>query len=230
MGMLLAGHIAAGAVALVSGYIALFVVKGGARHRQSGRVFVYAMLPMAALGFLVAAVDNVAPAINIPAATLTFYMVVTSLTTVRPPARGAAWLNRAGMVMAFAIAIGCFVLGVTIGSSGGARAAMAFPLFIFGNVALIAGVGDRRMIRAGGLTRTARLRRHLWRMCYALFVAAGAFFLGQADEFPAALRIRPLLALPVLSVLATMAYWLWRTRERRALRVAIGRAAEAVQS
>lgn len=33
-------------------------------------------------------------------------------------------------------------------------------------------------------------------MCFALFVASGSFFLGQADEFPEAFRIYPLLAIP----------------------------------
>ena len=34
-----------------------------------------------------------------------------------------------------------------------------------------------------------------------------SFFIGQADEFPEALRIMPLLALPVLAVLVTMLDW-----------------------
>jgi hypothetical protein len=72
------------------------------------------------------------------------------------------------------------------------------------------------MIRAFGIHGAARLRRHLWRMCVALFIASGSFFLGQADEFPRALRITPLLALPVLAVLATMIYWLRRLRTSHA--------------
>jgi peptidoglycan/LPS O-acetylase OafA/YrhL len=71
------------------------------------------------------------------------------------------------------------------------------------------------MIRAGGLRGASRLARHLWRMCFALFIAALSFFLGQSDEIPEPLRILPLLALPVLMVLVTMLYWLWRVRRRR---------------
>jgi hypothetical protein len=53
-----------------------------------------------------------------------------------------------------------------------------------------------------------------------LFLAATAFFLGQADVFPMPLRSRPLLALPVLAVLATMFSWLWRLRaKQRAQRI-----------
>ena len=55
-------------------------------------------------------------------------------------------------------------------------------------------------------------------MCFALFIAAASFFLGQADEFPELLRIPALLALPVLAVLLAMLYWLWRVRIRRTYR------------
>jgi hypothetical protein len=55
-------------------------------------------------------------------------------------------------------------------------------------------------------------------MSFALFIAPMSFFFGQADVFPEALRIMPLLALPVLSVLVTMLYWVWRLRVKRRVR------------
>ena len=61
---------------------------------------------------------------------------------------------------------------------------------------------------------TARLRRHLWRMCVALFIAAGSFFLGPVRRIPEPLRI-PALRLIPLVVLLTMVYWLWRHRRKR---------------
>jgi hypothetical protein len=170
---------------------------------------------MAVGGMLIAAVEGVAPAINIPTALLTFYLVVTSLTTVRPLGAAARWMDPTFMLMAFAVSLGCFVLGATAIGNGGAAAGMAYPLFLFGGVGMAAGIGDRRMIRAGGVRGASRVKRHLWRMCFALFLAAMAFFLGQADVFPRPLRSRPLLALPVLAVLATMFYWLWRLRAKQ---------------
>jgi hypothetical protein len=47
-------------------------------------------------------------------------------------------------------------------------------------------------------------------MCFALFFAAGSFFLGQAEVFPEPLRRSGLLAVPVVLVLALMFYWLAR--------------------
>ena len=94
----------------------------------------------------------------------------------------------------------------------------AFPFVMFGVVAVLGTVGDVRVLRSGALRGSPRIARHLWRMSFALFIAALSFFIGQSDELPASLRIMPLLALPVLAVLVTMLYWLWRVRIRRSLR------------
>jgi hypothetical protein len=100
---------------------------------------------------------------------------------------------------------------------GGTRKGLpAFPFFLFGIIGLLGSVGDLRMLRSGPPHGAARLARHLWRMSFALFIAALSFFLGQQKVMPPALRIQPLLALPPFAVLGTMLYWLWRTRVRRA--------------
>ena len=98
----------------------------------------------------------------------------------------------------------------------------AWVFFMFATVGLLASVGDVRMIRAGGLRGASRLARHLWRMCRALYIAAASFFFGQAKHIPEQVRIPALLALPVLAVLATMVYWLWRVRIRRTFRGIVG--------
>jgi hypothetical protein len=70
------------------------------------------------------------------------------------------------------------------------------------------------VMRAGGLTGAPRLKRHLWRMCLALWIATSSFFLGQAQVFPKAIRGSGVLTIPVLTVLVVMFYWLWRVRRR----------------
>lgn len=215
-------HIVAGGLALAAGYVALYATKGATLHRRSGLLFVGAMVVMSVTGMVVAAVEGEAPAINIPAAMLAFYLVVTSLTTVRPPVSWSRPVDVAGMLLAFALGLACTVLAVAAIAGGGRSAGMAYPLVMFAAVGVLGGVGDLRMLRAGGVRGAARLRRHLWRMCLALALAAMAFFLGQADEFPRALRIMPVLALPVLAVLATMFAWLWRIRGRRRVPVITG--------
>lgn len=211
-------HVLAGGLALGSGYVALYAAKGARLHRRSGMVFTYAMLAMSGLGIAIALLRNAAPAVNVPAGSLTAYLVTTALSTVRP--RSSRALDLVGLIVALALGFICLAFGFqAVSSAGGTRNGIpAFPFFLFGFVATCGAIGDIRLLRAGTIGGTARLARHLWRMCFALLIAALAFFLGQAKVIPAPLRIPGLLALPILAVLATMLYWLWRVRIRQSLR------------
>ena len=54
--------------------------------------------------------------------------------------------------------------------------------FFMGSVMLLAGAGDVRMLVRGGVLGAKRIARHLWRMCFGLFIAAGSFFLGPSNR------------------------------------------------
>jgi hypothetical protein len=206
-------HIAAG------GFVALYSAKGGRLHRRSGVVFVYAMLAMCAAGAVLALRNPAWAKVNVAAALMTAYLVVTSLTAVRPA--GPRWrpAHAALLSVAAAVALTELALGARAVAAGGRLDGVpAFPFFLFGVVGLLASVGDVRMLRSGPLTGAPRLARHLWRMSFALFVASMSFFIGQAKVIPKPVRIMPLLALPMLAVLATMLYWMWRVRWKRSLR------------
>jgi hypothetical protein len=219
MRLTLVVHILAGALALGSGYIALYAAKGASLHRKSGMLFVVAMLVMAMTGSVIALVHGAAPALNVPAALLTAYLVVTSLATVRPPAIGSRWLHLGAMLVALAVGIACLRLGIQVLAAGGRRASLlTFPLLLFATIGLLGSASDLRIVRSGLPRGTARLTRHLWRMSMALLITAMAFFFGQADVLPAALRIPAVLAAPVLAVVVTMLYWVWRVGVRKALR------------
>ena len=218
----LAVHIIAGGLGIILGFVALFAVKGLALHRQSGNMFVYAMLAMSLLGATIAAVWGVAPQSNVPAGLLTAYLVITGLTTVRPP---PGWSPRLDIgVMLVAVAVGLANLSFalkTLGSPNTAVHWLAIPFLIFATLALLASAGDVRLIRAGGvhtIRGARRVARHLWRMSLALLIAAFSFFLGQAKIIPKPYRIVPLLMIPPLVVLAALLYWLWRVRIRQRLR------------
>lgn len=135
------------------------------------------------------------------------------------------------------IVTGSLAVGLTSSSfafeafaNGGTRNGLpAVQFVIFGVAALVATAGDLRVLRSGALQGAARLARHLWRMCFALFIAAISFFIGQAQVIPKPFRILPLLALPVVAVLATMFYWLWRVR-RWSVRDLVISAPEAIHA
>jgi len=210
MGMTLVVHIAAGSLGLLFGYAALIAAKGGSLHRRLGLLFVYVMLTMAVTGLTIALTRDVAPKINVPIALLTGYLVLTALTTMRPPFAASEWLAFAAMLVAIGVSVAdlSFAFEALTSNSRG----MAAPYLIFGTVALLGSAGDFRMMRSGPLRGKRRLARHLWRMCFALAIASLSFFIGQAHVFPKPIRILPLLALPLLAVLVTMFYWLWRVR------------------
>jgi hypothetical protein len=91
-------------------------------------------------------------------------------------------------------------------------------MFFMATIILLAAVGDARMIRAGGVQGTRRVARHLWRMCFGLFIASGSFFLGQMKFIPEPVRIVPLLLVLAVSPLVVLLYWMWRVRLRQNLR------------
>ena len=198
-------HILGGVVGLTSGAVALSTPKGSRLHRRSGMVFVYAMLLMSTSGAVMAAL--MPERISVIAGLLTFYLVSTALLTVRRRQEGSRWLDAAAML--FAIAIG--LLSIAFGMEGLSEDMGIAPMgFIFGAVALLAAFGDARMLLSRRLPWAQQIARHLWRMCFALWIATASFFLGQSDEFPEALRIMPLLCTPVLLVMLLMFYWLAR--------------------
>src|SRR5581483_10339813 len=85
-------------------------------------------------------------------------------------------------------------------------------------VMILAAVGDVRIMRFGAPRGGPRLKRHLWRMCFALFIAAGSFFSIRARVakiLPEPFLSGPMRALPVLLIFVAMFYWMWRLSARR---------------
>lgn len=211
-------HIIGGGLGLVSGAVALYAAKGATLHRKSGMWFVYTMLTMSLSGALIAALTAVH--ISVIMGLLTAYLVFTSLTTVRRRVTTSRWLDIGPMMLALALGIVCIGLGVDVLAAGESqRGGVPMPMFfVFGTIALSAGAADIRMLRGNELKGVRRLARHLWRMCFALFIASASFFLGQSDKFPESLRIYPVLIAISLAPLVFLFYWLWRVRFKKSTR------------
>jgi hypothetical protein len=209
--VLLPIHIIGGLLGIVSGFVAVFAGKGGSLHRKSGLLFVYAMLVLSATGTLIAVTRN--QPFNVVAGLLTAYLVISGLLAVRRPAAGARWMDLGAMVAALAVGVTCVVfIGIdTFGSARGSTGERYTVIYyIFGTGAFLAAFGDVRTLLARRVPQQQRLARHLRRMCFALMIAAGSFFIGQAKVFPEPVRSSGLLALPVLLVVALLVFWLIR--------------------
>jgi hypothetical protein len=98
-------------------------------------------------------------------------------------------------------------------------------IFFSGSICLLAAAGDVRMLLRGGVSGAKKLARHLWRMCYGLFIAAGSFFLGGANRplrllssvgigqhLPQALFSIGLYLVLTILPLALLVFWLVRVR------------------
>ena len=223
--MLLSIHVAAGALAIVLGAVALLVKKGGTVHRRSGLLFVCAMLVMGTsasiLGFRKSPTDG-----NVFAGFMTAYFVGTALTTVRPVSPWTRGFNMAALAVVVGLALGDIMAGVeAFNSPGGLRNGVPFVmLFFLATVMILAAAGDVRVMRFGMSRGRPRLARHLWRMCFALFIAAGSFFSVRervATILPEPFTTGPMRALPILLLFGAMFYWLWRVRGRRTLPVLV---------
>ena len=217
VGMLLPIHVATGGLALVLGAVALLARKGGAVHRRSGLLFVYAMVVM---GISASILGNVGGGV------MTVYFVGTALTTVRPVSAWTRRFNVAALIVVVGLALLSIVGGVkAFNSPGGFLNGVPFVMhFFLASIMILAAAGDVRIMRFGVPRGGARLARHLWRMCFALFIAAGSFFSIRervAKILPEPFTTAPMRALPILLLFGAMFYWLWRVRGRRTLPVLV---------
>lgn len=214
---ILAVHVAAGTAAILAGYAALAVRKGGDRHETAGKAFVASMLVMAVFAAILGLAEGQTG--NAVAGAFTCYLVLSGWGAVRRPAGTVGRLERVGFVFGAAVAA-MSVLGALQAANGPDTDVPIPARYIFAAVAALAAGLDLKVIRRGGVSGFERLRRHLWRMCAALFIATGSFFLGQADEFPKAV-LGPHLWILALAPLAALVFWMVRARARkRRVRVA----------
>jgi hypothetical protein len=197
--------------------VALYAAKGARLHRKTGRLFVLAMVTMSLSGASIAALNG--SRISIVAGLLTCYFVTTALLTVWRRTRERHWIDSVAMLVALVLSATAFTVGFETAKRGSPEAG---PLFMFGVVGLLAAAGDLRVLRAGGIQESSRTARHLWRMCFAMWVAAGSFFWGPQDRVPEVIRFLALFPIPVLAPIVVMVYWLWRIRTRAALQHLVG--------
>jgi uncharacterized membrane protein len=211
-------HVTSGSVGLLSGAVALSFRKGSRPHGIAGTVFLVSMLTASAagafLGFRKSEMDNFFGGV------LTFYLVATAWLTARRKDGEIGFFDR----LAFLVGIVIAVLAVTYWmeaafSKTGTKAGIPASSYVLpAVVALIAVAGDARMLLRGGLHGVQKIARHLWRMCFALFVASASIFLARPQLFPAFMsRTHVLLGLGILPLIL-MVFWLARVLFTNAFR------------
>jgi hypothetical protein len=201
---------------MLSGFVAVFLRKGSRRHGLVGNVFVVSMLSLSASGMFMAIVKS-EPG-NILGGALTFYLVATAWLTARRSNQAPGILDWGAFLAIAGIAAVQVTFGLDAATSptGLKYGYPPGPYFFMGSVALLATVGDFRMLVRKGISGASRIARHLWRMCFALFIAAASIFLARQHLFPAILRKTGALWLLSFLPLMLMIFWMIRVRFAKA--------------
>jgi uncharacterized membrane protein len=204
-------HVGSGVAAIVSGGVALLAAKGERLHRAWGTVFFAAMLATAATATFLSVVKQPGTIIS---SIFALYLVATAWATVRRPEGTIGNFERVAFFVAVACAAGDFVLGLIAAQNPkGQFFGFAAPLyFASGSFAALAAAFDLKVIRSGGISGVSRVSRHLWRMCTALFIASGSFFIGQQKIMPDWVQGSPVLFALGLAPLLFLSFWLVRVR------------------
>ena len=217
--VVLAAHVAVGTLTSITGFIALLSRKGAWLHRKAGAFWVAAMLVLAlsvaTLGVMIAQPGNIVAAI------LTAYLAGSAWLAVRRPPNAIGRAERAMVVMPLIVAALSIAGAVAILTAPGGPPADLPPGerppigLTVGAIALLAAGCDLRVILKGGLSGAARIARHIWRMCLALFIATGSF----GAQIPVMLRRidvdsppLPVVFGPAILVLMLLAFWMVRVR------------------
>jgi hypothetical protein len=167
---------------MLSGTAALIFRKGGSKHVLAGKVFVVSMLIMAAGAVYLATVKHQTG--NIGGGILTFYLILTAWLTARRRDGQTSKYDWLALLVPLALGVFTWMNGIRVLRSG-ATSEAGVPVgmsFFMGTVMLLAAAGDVRMLLRDGVSGTKRIVRHIWRMCFGLFIAAGSFFLGPSNR------------------------------------------------
>jgi hypothetical protein len=164
---------------------------------------------------------------NFGGGVFTFYLILSAWLTARRRDGETARFDWLLLVIPLALGTLTWVNGIAIVRSGvdppdGVPVGMSF---FMGSIMLLAAAGDVRMLVGGGIAGAKRIARHLWRMCFGLFIAAGSFFMGPSNRpfrllstvglgqhLPMALFSTGVYLVLTIAPLILLVYWLVRVR------------------
>ncbi|MEO1251561.1 MAG: hypothetical protein AAFW81_04350 [Pseudomonadota bacterium] len=214
MQALMIAHIATGAVAVVAGAVALSARKGGSVHIAGGRSFAGLMAISAASGAGLGLLNAEKFYITFHAGVLALYLIASGWLSAHLSSGrigGAAATLGALNVANFGALIAMGILAVR--APDGAFLGFAGENYFFlAGMAGVGVIGDASLVFRRALSDRHRIARHLWRMCFGFFIAAGSAFTGPgATVFPEFIRESGVLSLPELIIIVLMLFWLVRT-------------------
>ncbi len=203
-------HFLGGALAIIAGFAALLVPKGSSSHKVMGNIFMISMLILGITSIYVAYTRTIM--LSLINGFFVCYLVSTSWIAIKRKPGNIGYFEKVSILVGGAVAIMLIKSGLQAAHSDTGKLSGFGPevFYFFATIATIAVILDIKMVYRGGLIGSQRIVRHLWRMCFPMFMATAAFFFGQAKLLPEPLRKIELLAIPVVLVMLLSGYWLYR--------------------
>jgi hypothetical protein len=206
-------HIAAGTIALLTGTAAIAARKGKRVHVTAGTWFCISMFVLGITASILGPFRT--PPESPIGGIMVCYFVATAWLAARNRSGTAGRFDRiagAAILVIAALTIGQGVERVLAEPGEFPEVPSAGALFSLGAVCLFAGLSDLKFIFRGALSARQRTLRHLWRMCFAFFIATGSFFLGQQDVMPEVLRGSAVLWFLAFAPFGVLGFWVVRVR------------------
>jgi hypothetical protein len=164
--------------------------------------------------------------------TITLYLIGTGWLTARRSEGETSRMDWVVLLIPLTIGILTWENSIEVLRSG-ATSQNGVPVgmsFFMGSICLLAAVGDVRMLLRGGVFGVKRIARHLWRLCFGLFIAAGSFFMGPSNRplrlfsavglgqhLPSVVVSTTLYLILTILPLVLLIFWLARVRFTNAL-------------
>ena len=171
------------------------------------------MLTMAAAAVYLAVIKHQVG--NVLGGIFTFYLLATAWLAGKRSDGGVSAFGWVALLapLVVAAANGYFGVQKALSPTPSPDGVPAGMHIFMGSICLLAAAGDVRMLLRGGVFGVQRVMRHLWRMCFGLFIATGAFFLGQGSKvFPAFVLKSGVLIVPAVLPLLLLIFWIIRVR------------------
>ena len=178
--VLLAIHIAAGSIALLTSAIPVVTKKGGTNHVRAGRVYALTMtvvfvtaLPLAVLG---------ADIFLLIIAIFSFYLVFAGWRFARNSGGKPLWVDWTAVCVMGVTGLSMWIYGAVIGLSGDS---MWVPLAVFGTITVALSLADVQYYRNWSDSASQRIQRHLTNMLAGTIATITAVAVVNLDFEPA---------------------------------------------
>lgn len=198
-----------GTLGVLTGAGALLFRKGSGPHRVVGTVFVLAMVFMAATASILETMK--AEPGSVVGGLMTIYFIVTAWVAGHRKDGESGAFEIVASVAALGLAV-VFAMGAYALATGAVKAPNpVYPYVLYGisGTMVLAAGADLSVILRRGLVGAQRIARHLWRMCFGLFIAVGSFAAQGAKVLPPGVGLQVLLVSMVL-ILGVLFFWLIR--------------------